>query len=36
MMKRIGLPASIEGTKREMLRIDAEELDVAAEDSGGM
>lgn len=36
MMKRIVCVVSIEGKRREMCRIDAEELDVEVEDSGGM
>lgn len=36
IMNRIGRVESIEGKRREMFRIDAEELDVEVEDSGGM
>jgi len=36
MMKRMGRVVSIEGKRREMCRIDAEELDVDDEDSAGM
>jgi hypothetical protein len=36
MMKRMGRAVSIEGRKREMCRIEAEELEVEMEDSGGM
>jgi hypothetical protein len=35
-MNRIGRVVSIEGKRRAMCRIDAEELDVEVEDSGGM
>jgi hypothetical protein len=35
MMKRIGRIGSIEGINREIWRMEAEELDVAIEDSGG-
>lgn len=36
MMKRIGRVASIEGNRREMFKIEAEELDVELEESGGI
>ncbi len=34
-MNRIGLAVSIEGNNREIFKIEAEELDVALEDSAG-
>lgn len=36
MMKRIGRVGSIVGRRREMCRMDAEELDVEDEESAGM
>jgi hypothetical protein len=36
IMKRIGRVVSIEGNRREMCKIEAEELDVELEDSAGI
>ena len=36
IMNRIGRVASMEGNKREICRIEAEELDVDADDSAGI
>jgi len=36
MMKRMGRVGSIPGRVREMCRMEADELDVETEDSGGM
>ncbi len=35
MMNRIGRVVSIDGSKRDMCRIDAEELEVEVDDSAG-
>ena len=36
MIKRIGRVASMDGKRREMCKIEADELDVELEDSAGM